>query len=349
MSFYQPKALVLFSGGLDSQIAAALVRSQGVYVKLLHFYTGFCITEHKRKVGLRTKKGEIPSNPALKAAAHLKLPIEIVDISQDYFDIVINPKHGYGKNVNPCIDCRIMMLKKAKDIMEKENFDFVVTGEVLGQRPMTQNLRTLKLIEKECSLERLIVRPLSQKLLPITLPEEKKYIDREKLLGISGRSRKVQEKLSKELNLLYNQPAGGCCYLTDENYAFRFKEERERTGFITKEDLILFSVGRHFRLFSGAKVIVARNEGEVNFLKTIKNNYDWAYRKDNKGTFAICKNCSSLEDINIMASLVARYSKNELCEVEYSFKNEINTIEAKPISDILLDKIKIIRGEKSYA
>ncbi len=320
------KALLLFSGGLDSLLSALLLREQGIYVKALHFYTGFCTTEFKRRIGIPKE------NPALKSAASVELPIEIVDISQEYFNIVLNPKFGYGKNVNPCIDCRIYMLKKAKEIMESEGYHFIATGEVVGQRPMSQTLPRLKLIEKEAQLEGLIVRPLSAKLLPPTIPEKMGWVDREKLLDISGRSRKKQIQLAQKYGIDYQQPAGGCCYLTDENYAFRFKEAYQVDGFITREDLVLFSVGRHFRLPSKTKVIVARNEGEYKFLYNIREKYGYAKRVDGKGTFAIIKGDPTEEEIKDIAGIINYYSKKEPGEVYIKLKDRDMVIHSQPLS-----------------
>lgn len=339
----KPRAVALFSGGLDSTLAVRLLQDQGVEVKALHFYTGFCITEHKRRLGLKREDGSHYVNPALKAAARIGVPIEIVDISEEYFHIILNPKYGYGKNVNPCVDCRIFMLKKAKEIMEKEGYHFVITGEVLGQRPMSQTYERLMLIEKEAGLEGYVLRPLSAKLLPITVPEKLGWVDREKLLDIRGRSRKKQIALAKKYGLEYEQPAGGCCYLTDENYAYRFKEALEVEKLITREDLVLFSVGRHFRLPSGIKLIVARNEGEVNFLKGFKNRYSYAYRKDGKGTFALIKGTPTEEEKSLIADIVARYSKNEECPVVLVIDGQTLELMGKPIDDELLDAFKIYK------
>ncbi len=335
------RAVALLSGGLDSSLAVRLVQEQGVEVKALHFYTGFCITEHKRRLGL-TRDGQQYVNPALKAAARLGVPLEIVDISEEYYHIVLNPKFGYGKNVNPCVDCRIFMLKKAKEIMEREGYHFVVTGEVLYQRPMNQTPQRLRLIEKESGLEGYILRPLSAKVLPPTIPEIKGWVDREKLQGIVGRSRKKQMELAKRFGIEdYEQPAGGCCYLTDENYAFRFREAFAVEGQITRDDLVLFSVGRHLRLPSGVKLIVARNEGEVNFLKGFKSRYSHAYRKDGKGTFALIKGEPPGEELQIIADIIARYSKREECDIYMRLGDRELTLRGVPVDDGLIEGFKV--------
>ncbi len=338
------RAVALLSGGLDSTLAVRLLQDQGVEVKALHFYTGFCITEQKRRLGLKREDGSHYVNPALKAAALLGVPIEIVDISEEYFHIILNPKYGYGKNVNPCVDCRIFMLKKAKEFMEKEGYHFVVTGEVLGQRPMSQTYERLMLIEREAGLEGYVLRPLSAKLLPITVPEKLRWVDREKLLDIKGRSRKRQIALAKKYGLEYEQPAGGCCYLTDESYAYKFKEALERDGFITRDDLMLFSVGRHFRLPSGTKLIVARNEGEVNFLKGFRDRYSYAYRKDLRGTFALIKGKPTEEEKQLIADIIARYSKKEECQVVINIEGQTLELIGKPVDDEFLEAFKIYKN-----
>ncbi|EDP74479.1 hypothetical protein [Hydrogenivirga sp. 128-5-R1-1] len=340
------RAVALLSGGLDSSLAVRILQEQGVEVKALHFYTGFCITEHKRRLGLTKKDGRQYVNPALKAAAQLGVPLDIVDISEDYYNIVLNPKFGYGKNVNPCIDCRIFMLKKAKEIMEREGYHFVITGEVLYQRPMSQTPDRLKLIEKESGLEGYILRPLSAKRLPPTIPEIKGWVDRDKLYGIMGRGRKVQMELAKRFGIEeYEQPAGGCCYLTDENYAFRFREAFATEGSITRDDLILFSVGRHIRLPSGVKMIIARNEGEVNFLKGFKNRYSHAYRRDGRGTFALIKGYPPEEELQIIADIIARYSKREECDIEMKLGDRTIVLRGKPLEDEVIEQFKVYNKE----
>ncbi len=337
------KTLALLSGGLDSSLAIKLIQEQGIQVYALHFYTGFCITEHKRMLGIKKEDGSHYINPALKAAVQLDVPLEIVDISEEYFEVVLNPKYGYGANVNPCIDCRIMMLKKAKEIMQERGYHFVITGEVLGQRPMSQRMNTLRLIEKESGLEGYILRPLSAKLLPPTVPEKLGWVDRERLLGISGRGRKVQIELAKKYGLDYEQPAGGCCYLTDPNYALKFKETLNVEGRITREDLLILSVGRHLRLPSGTKLIVARNEGELNFLKGFINRYGFARREDQKGTLVLIKGMPTEEEYPIIASIVCRYSKKEPATVLIKIGDKEICLWAEPLSEEILESLKIIK------
>jgi len=336
---HKPKAIVLFSGGLDSQLATINIsKVQNIEVKLIHFYTGFCITEHKRRLGIPNKDDKIPQNPALKAAAALELPIEIIDISQEYINVILNPKFGYGKNVNPCLDCRIFMLLKLKEIMEKENYDFIVTGEVVGQRPMSQTKDKLTIIEKETGLKGLIVRPLSAKLLEETIPEEKGLIKRELMWDISGCSRTKQINLAKTYNIDYEQPSGGCCYLTDEHFAIKFKEELSFKKSLNWDDLSLMTVGRHLRLPNGTKMIISRNEGETRFLNGFKNRFDWAY-VENKA-IAILKELNE-EDIDYIVKIMARYCGNNTTKVTLSInKNMIKEL-AEPLEDDILNNLKI--------
>jgi hypothetical protein len=220
------------------------------------------------------------------------------------------------------------MYKKAKEIMEKVGAHFIISGEVLNQRPMSQHLQAMKIIEKEAGVEGLVVKPLSAKLLPPTIPEIKGWIDRNKLEGISGRSRKRQIELAKELGIdEYEQPAGGCCYLTDENFARKYKESISVEGSITRDDLTLLTTGRHFRLKTKTKVIISRNEGEGNFLRGFKNRY-WFFEPIGKGAVAIVKPLNDRElteeEIEEIANLIARYSKtdgNNQIKVKYTSPN----------------------------
>src|SRR5574341_1667312 len=249
------KAIGLISGGLDSTLAMALVKRQGIEVKAITFYTGFCITETQRRKGGRAD-GSMPRNEALRAAADLESEVELVDISgPDYLEMLLRPRFGYGANANPCVDCRIFMMKRAKEIMEREGADFVFTGEVLGQSPKSQRRDTLRIIERESGMDGRLLRPLSAKLLKPTVAEQEGLVDRERLLDVSGRGRQRQIALAAEMGLTdWPQPAGGCCFLTDESFAQKFFDllgAREAAGEgrrITEEEVILLTVGRHFRL-----------------------------------------------------------------------------------------------------
>lgn len=256
------KGLGLLSGGLDSSLSALLLIRQGIYVEGIYFNNGFCIIDYQKKI--REKK---VSHPAIDFSEKFKIKINIIDIKEEFLSILKNPRYGYGSAINPCIDCRILMLRKAREIMEKEKFDFIFTGEVLKQRPMTQMPRTLKLIEIKSGLEGLIIRPLSQKLLPLTLPEKKGLVDRELLMDFEGRERKRQIKLAKELGLInYPSPAGGCCFLTDKNYKNRFFDLLKNKKDIRPIDFYLLNIGRHFRLSKNVKLILGRDEKENEYL-----------------------------------------------------------------------------------
>jgi tRNA U34 2-thiouridine synthase MnmA/TrmU len=265
------RAIGLLSGGLDSTLACRILKDQGVDVIAVHFSTGFCLNDHRRVIRRRKDQGKDLSNDALRAGAHLDIPVEVIDISREYFQqVLLQPKYGYGSAMNPCLDCRIFMLRKAKDLMAEYDAQFVFTGEVLDQRPMSQHFRALQTVERESGLEGLLLRPLSAKLLLPTIPEKMGWVDREKLLGIRGRSRKVQMALAEKYGIVdYPQPAGGCCVLVDPNFARRLQDYllHRPTEVMDLRDILLLKVGRHFRLHEGLKLIVGREESENNFLR----------------------------------------------------------------------------------
>lgn len=314
----QAKAIALISGGLDSTLALALMRRQGVEVKAVNFYTGFCITETQRRKGGRPD-GTIPQNEALRAAADLEVDIEYVDISgRGYFDMLVNPRWGYGANANPCVDCRVFMMRRAKEIMEAEGADLIFTGEVLGQRPKSQRRDTLRIIERESGLDGRLLRPLSAKLLPPTIPEQEGLVDRSLLEDISGRSRHRQMELAEQLGISeYPQPAGGCCYLTDENFARKFfdvldaREARGEARRLEREDVLLLSTGRHFRLSPKAKLIVGRTEVENVLLEHHVEGRARVEAKDVLGPVALVEGQPTWEERMLAARIVARYGKGK--------------------------------------
>jgi len=312
------KAIGLISGGLDSTLAVALVRRQGIEVKAVNFYTGLCITETQRRKGGRAD-GTMPQNEALRAAADLEVDVEYVDISgKDYFHMLVHPRWGYGANANPCVDCRVFMMRRAREIMVAEGAEFVFTGEVLGQRPKSQRRDTLRIIERESGLEGRLLRPLSAQLLEPTLPEREGKVDRSRLLDISGRSRQRQMALAAELGLSgWPQPAGGCCYLTDESFARKFfdiLDAREAAGgerAIEKDDVILLSTGRHFRLSPRAKLVVARNEVENALLEHHVAGRARLEARDVVGPVALVEGAPTWEERLVAARIVARYGRGK--------------------------------------
>jgi tRNA U34 2-thiouridine synthase MnmA/TrmU len=306
------KALALVSGGLDSTLALALIREQGIDVEGLNFATGFCFTDHHR--AMRSPKHRL-RNEALRAGADFEVPITIIDISEKYFDdVLLHPKHGYGANMNPCLDCRAYMLARAREYMEKTGADFVFTGEVLGQRPKSQYRRALALVAQESGLGDRLLRPLSAKLLPPTLPEREGWVDREKLLGISGRSRKIQMEEIERRGLDIHeipQPAGGCCFLTDEAYARKLRDflAHQETPKRDQEAFVLLKVGRHLRLNDDVKVIVGRDEGENNFLLNYRRGRWEFFARDFTGPTVLAESLRDLrwEEIEEIAAITARY------------------------------------------
>ncbi len=243
------KAIGLLSGGLDSTLAVKLMLDMGIDIVCLNLKTPFCLCDGKE--GCYSEK----------VAKKYDLKLIRLFAGDDYIELVKNPKHGYGKNLNPCIDCRIFLFSKAKKALEQQKADFIFTGEVLGERPMSQRRDAIMLIEKESGLKGMVLRPLSAKHFEPTLPEKKGWVKRDKLLDIKGRSRKPQLDLAESFGIKdFPCPAGGCL-LTDQNFAKRLKDSFEQ-----KEDslrhIALLRIGRHFRLPSKAKVIAGRNETE---------------------------------------------------------------------------------------
>jgi tRNA-specific 2-thiouridylase len=258
MSIKRPiRAVGLFSGGLDSILAVRIMLEQEIAVTALHFRTGFSYAAD-------------PSD-AERAADMLGVPLEVIDVSGGYLPLVLNPRHGYGSGMNPCVDCRIFLLRRAKDWMEEHGHQFIFTGEVVGQRPKSQMRPTLNTVERESGLRGFLLRPLSARLLKPTVPEQRGWVDRDKLYDISGRGRKAQIALAKQFSITdYPQPSGGCCYLIHEAYSRRLRDflEHEGAEALTVEVAQTLAVGRHIRLPSGRKVIVGRREAENDYLES---------------------------------------------------------------------------------
>lgn len=331
------KAIALLSGGLDSTLAARLVLDQGIELEALNFMTVFCTCTNKGATCLASQK----------AVETLGIPLRVFNVSEEYLNVVRNPKHGYGSNMNPCIDCRIFMLKKAKVYMEESGASFIVTGEVLGQRPMSQRRDAMRLIEKEAGLEGLILRPLSAQFLPITLPEREGWIDREKLLNIQGRSRKPQMKLAEQFNIRdYPCPAGGCL-LTDPGFARRIRDLMENQYDFSLNDVHLLKFGRHFRLSPTVKLVVGRNEEENQKIETFSLAGDVLLKTVHyPGPVSLLRGEADETERERAASITARYSKAkgiEKVEVHYQKveREEEKSIFVSPLSEAEIQKERI--------
>ena len=334
----QRKALALISGGLDSLLAAKVIQRQGIHVEGINFYTGFCVEGHTHAI--RKKDGARPKrNNALWVAEQLGIKLHIVDIVDEYKDVVFNPQYGYGANLNPCLDCKIFMLKKAHEWIGAHGFDFVITGEVVGQRPKSQRKDTMPIVQHDSGIGDRLLRPLSARNLPPTLPEREGWVDRDALHGFSGRSRKPQMQLAAEFGFEdYAQPAGGCCFLTDPNYTVKLKDLWASRGERRYEldDIMLLKVGRHFRPAPHFKVIVAREEGEARFLTGYRKQYPNLSMTSHGGPFALIDGEATEQDIETAARIIGRYSQGrdaDAVELEYATPaGETRTLRVTPFA-----------------
>jgi len=291
------------SGGLDSTLAVKLMLDQGIDVEAVNFVSPFCLC---RKGGCG----------APEVAKNLSIPLKTIRVGEEYLRIVRKPRFGYGKNMNPCVDCRIFMLKKAKKYAEETGAQFIITGEVLGQRPMSQHGRTLGLIEEKARLKGKILRPLSARLLPKSEAEEKGLVNRETLLNIEGRSRKKQIRLAEEMNVTgYSCPGGGCL-LTYKEFAAKLRDLFEHKRRASLKDVELLKVGRHFR-FGKNKIIVGRNETENKLLTRMKMANDYCFEAQNCGSpITLLQGPKTRNAIEKAAELTAYYSDKKQGKVQ---------------------------------
>jgi len=315
-------ALALLSGGLDSTLATKLLLDQGIDVIGIKFTSPFCTCD----------QGGICF--AKIVASDLNIEFKFMDKGPEYLKVIRNPKYGYGSGLNPCIDCRIYILKKAKKIAREVGAKFFVTGEVLGQRPMSQHFQALQIIEKESGLKGKILRPLSAKLLPITEAETKGWVDREKLMDIQGRSRKIQLALAKKFNLKdFSCPAGGCL-LTDKQFAAKLKDLFNHKKRIAWNDILLLKVGRHFRLGKN-KIIVGRNHEENKIIQAKKSKADYMFEVPDIGSpTTLLQGPKNKKAITIAAQLTARYSDSnqEKTLVKYGQNQLTKSLTVKSIN-----------------
>jgi len=330
------KAIALLSGGLDSILAIRLLQEQGIEIEAVNFYIDFaaCIP----KIG-----GE---DAAKKAARLLNVPLTVVDITPEYLEMFKNPKHGYGANINPCIDCKIFMLKKAKAMMAERGASFLVTGEVLGERPMSQRRDALNIIERDAGVRGILLRPLTAKTLPPTIPEQEGVVDREKLLDITGRSRKPQIELAAKFGITeYPNPAGGCL-LTDPGFTDRVKDLVKHDA-LDIENLKLLKCGRHFRLSPKTKLVVGRDDRDNDLVMAEAKEGDVSLRlSDYPSPFCLLRGDTDEDTIREAARVVAYHTKfrdRESLRVDYWRENppERKTISVKPASLEEITKMRI--------
>ncbi len=309
----QVKAVALISGGLDSMLAVRVMQEQGVYVEGINFFTGFCVEGHTHAIRKQDQKKQKRNN-ALWVAEQLGIKLHIIDVIDEYKDVLINPKHGYGANMNPCLDCKTFMVGKALEWIEENDFDFIITGEVVGQRPMSQRRDTMNIVSRDSGAKELLVRPLCGKNLPATLPEEKGWITRDGLYGINGRSRKPQMELAAKFGFDdYAQPAGGCCFLTDESYSKKLVDLWQVQGHKDYEfdDVMLLKVGRHIRPRPHFKLIVGREEGENRFMEGYKKRFPYFYCKSHHGPLVLADGELNQDDIELAARITARFGQGK--------------------------------------
>lgn len=323
------RALAMISGGLDSTLAAKLIKEQGIEV-----------------IGICFRSYFFNENNAKKMTKQIDIPLEVVDFSKEHFEMVKDPKHGWGKNMNPCIDCHSMMMRYSGELLEKFNADFIITGEVLNQRPMSQNRSALDVVKKQSGFSDKILRPLCAKNLKETQMEIDGLVDREKLLDISGRNRKPQMALAEKWGITdYPSPAGGC-KLTEPNYSIRLKETLDRKEEVTEKDIHLLKQGRHFVTDNKTKIIVSRTGEEGEQIKQLLNNKDMMFITcDFNGAMVIIPEGENPtdDDLTFACRLAVRYSKGkdqELVKVKFGkVSTEFNeTKEVTAMTQEELDK-----------
>jgi len=285
------KALALVSGGLDSLLAAKLIKDQGVEVIGVHFKIPFC------KLDIR------------KSLPDIGIKLLEFDLGADFLSLIKNPRYGFGSNMNPCIDCKILMFTKAKELLPELKASFIVTGEVLGQRPMSQNKQALRLIKQRSGLDDLLLRPLSAQFFPPSLAETEGWVKREELLNFNGRMRTPQMQLAKKLGISgYANPAGGCL-LTDPCFSKRL-EELLRHKELDLDNLALLKVGRHFRIEKNSRLVVGRDEGENRLLMRLAKTGDYLFspQKNLAGPTALFRGSITQELISLSSQITSAYS-----------------------------------------
>ena len=303
------KALAMLSGGLDSILATRIIQNQGIEVEAINFRGFFC----------SCKGSDVGVDETAKL---LGVPLKVVTVDCRYLGMLRNPRHGYGRNMNPCVDCKIFMLKEAKKYAKQIGASFIFTGEVLNERPMSQHLQALRIIEEESGLRGRLLRPLSAKLLPETIPEKNGIVKRSQLLSLAGRSRKPQIKLAKDLGItLFPSPAGGCL-LTEAEFSARLRDLFSHRKRCSVDDAALLRVGRHFRLGKN-KIIVGRDEKENKALLEEKGRQDLAFEAWGiPGPISVLQGLKTKKAIELAAKFTAFYADAETAAVKVNYGRE---------------------------
>ncbi len=333
----KPKAVALLSGGLDSNLAVRMMLEQGVDIEAVAIKTPFCDFDCGKGCGQRVRE----------VADELGIKLKTVYFGEEYLRMLKNPKYGYGSGMNPCIDCRGMMYNAAKEHMKKTNADFVITGEVLFQRPMSQNNRALHIIEKETDMECKVLRPLSAKHLPPTDVEKMGLINRENMGDIKGRSRKEQLMLAKHFGISEPPNAAGGCLLTDPSFSKRVKDILDHCDEIpTLNDIELLKVGRHLRITHDAKFVVGRNKDENEVIKALLADGDVIMEvKDYVGPTCILRSKNYDDSLIIKcAAIAARYSdapRDDLSKVSITVNGDKREITVMPADIETIEMMRI--------
>lgn len=330
------KAIALLSGGLDSTLAVLTMLRQGIDITAVTFLTHF---------GCDISDSSSCSKNPFPAAEKFGFEVKLCHLADKFTDIVKNPKYGHGKNMNPCVDCRILMLREAKELMQMSGAEFIVTGEVLGQRPMSQRRDSFPVIDREAGLEGYVLRPLSARLMSPTISEKTGLVKRDMLHDFAGRSRKPQIALAGELGLTdYPMPAGGCL-LTEPNYSYRLKELLKYNADPALNDLHLLRLGRHFRLSPDCKAVVGRNERENQAIESLAGPDSYLLAVGGVGSpVTLLSGKDAGNFIELAASLCARYSDAKhlpAVEVALRGKHNVSCITVTPAESGIIENFRV--------
>lgn len=335
-------------------LAARVIMDQGIEVEGVNFFTGFCVEGHTHAIR-EQQRSKPKRNNALWVAEQLGIKLHIVDVIDEYKDVLLNPKHGYGTNINPCLDCKVFMVKKAVELLDQtvgpagnfmteHGFDFIVTGEVVGQRPKSQRRATMPMIATESGANDLLLRPLCAKLLAPTRPEREGWVDREALYAFHGRSRKPQIALAESLGFSdWSQPAGGCCFLTNEQYSKKLVDLWQARGERDYEldDVMLLKVGRHLRPAPHYKLIIGRELGENRYLEGYRNRFVNLYPVSHQGPVCLVDGKAGRDDLVLAARILARYSQGkDAGSVVVGIDRPDGTSETLSVTPLLADGVE---------